>query len=313
MKSSIEELQSFVSIVEHGSMVLAAKQLKQSASTLSRSLQRLEQKLGVTLLDRSTRKLKLSHEGQVFLSRARLVLSELQTAEEEILQFDQQVCGLIRIDSATPFVLHILVPLLDEFLARYPKVQIELNSHDQNIDLLAQNTDLAIRFGPLSDSGLHAKLLGYSQFRIVASSDYLARCGSPQQISDLAAHQLIGFSQLDYLNDWPLWVEGQWLHITPRIKASNGETVRQLLLQGSGIGCLSEFLIAKDLAEGRLQPVLAAHSQARYLAIQAVYYRQQHLPMRLQLLIEFLAERLQGYLHTESALVANISQALAQE
>jgi DNA-binding transcriptional LysR family regulator len=302
MKSSVEELQVFVSIVDSGSMVKAAAQLQQAPSQLSRMLQRLEQKLGVTLLDRSTRKLKLSHEGQLFLHRARKILADLHAAEEEILKFDEQLCGRIRIDSATPFVLQVLVPLMHEFMQRHPQLQIELNTHDHNIDLLAQKTDVAIRFGHLSDSSLHAKLLGYSQFCLVASPDYLARMGQPQQIADLQQHQLIGFSQLEYLNDWPLLEHNELLHVQPRIKASSGETVRQLALQGSGIACLSHFVISQDLLQGRLLPVLPELTQPRFIAIQAVYYRQQYLPKRVQVFLEFLAQRLSTVLHSESAI-----------
>ncbi|MBL8320628.1 MAG: LysR family transcriptional regulator, partial [Acinetobacter sp.] len=159
MKSTIEELQAFVSIVDCGSIVMAAERLQQTASGVSRALQRLEAKLNVTLLERTTRKLKLTQEGQLFLGKARRILNDLAEAEDSLLKLDEDISGLIRIDSATPFILHVLVLLMHEFMRKYPNIEIELNNHDQVIDLLEHQTDVAIRFGELNDSTLHAKLL----------------------------------------------------------------------------------------------------------------------------------------------------------
>ena len=135
MKSTFEELQVFVSIVDSGSIVKASEQLGQLTSGLSRILQRLESKLNVTLLERTTRKLSLTQEGQLFLERARKIINELNDAEELLLKSDHEVSGKIRIDSATPFVLHVIAPLMQKFMQRYPYIEIELNSHDQIIDL----------------------------------------------------------------------------------------------------------------------------------------------------------------------------------
>ena len=159
MKSTIEELHAFVTIVDTGSIVMAAERLEQTTSGVSRALKRLENKLNVTLLERTTRKLKLTQEGQLFLAKARKILNDLTEAEDGLLKADADTSGLLRIDSATPFVLHVIVPLMHEFMQLYPNIEIELNNHDQVIDLLEYKTDLAIRFGELHDSSLRAKLL----------------------------------------------------------------------------------------------------------------------------------------------------------
>ncbi|MCH7335619.1 LysR substrate-binding domain-containing protein [Acinetobacter sp. NIPH 2699] len=296
MKSTIEELLAFMTIVDTGSFIAAAERLGQTASGLSRSLSRLELKLEVTLLERTTRKLKLTQEGQQFLNHARKILSDLNAAEEALQKSDQDTSGLIRIDSATPFILHVITPLVDQFRQNYPNIEIELNSSDLVIDLLEHKTDVAFRFGELHDSSLHAKLVCKSRIYIVASPDYLKRKGMPQQPKALLDHDLIGFTRPAYINKWPIKVDNEYFLAQAKIKASSGETVRQLCLRGQGIARLSEYEIWQDLKEGRLVALFEDHIEHSYQSIHAVYYQQEHLPKRVRLFIEFLSEQLsQGF------------------
>ncbi len=295
MKSTLEELQAFIHIVDSGSIVGAAEHLQQTTSGLSRALQRLESKLNVTLLERTTRKLKLTQEGQLFLEKARKIVHDLNEAEDALLKSDSDTSGLIRVDSATPFVLHVIAPLIPEFVALYPNIQIELNSNDQIIDLLEQKTDVAIRFGQLTDSSLHARLLCKSRLYLVASPEYLEKYGYPEQPCDILNHSLIGFSKVYHLNTWPIYVDGEKLSVQPKIKASNGETVRLMALQGLGITCLSAFLIHRDLKEKRLVALFEDQIEIYNQSIHAVYYQQEHLPKRVRLFIEFLAQKLSKY------------------
>ena len=188
MKSTFEELQAFVTIVDSGSIVAAAEHLSQTTSGVSRALSRLETKLKVTLIERTTRKLKLTQEGQLFLEKARKILHDLAEAEDLLLKADEDISGLIRVDSATPFILHVIVPLMHEFMQKYPGIEIELNNHDQIIDLLEHKTDVAIRFGELNDSSLHAKLLCRSRLYLVASAEYIERHGCPSKTEIGRAH-----------------------------------------------------------------------------------------------------------------------------
>ena len=295
MKSTLDELQAFISIVDSGSIVDASKHLQQTTSGLSRALQRLESKLNVTLLERTTRKLKLTQEGQVFLGKARKILHDLNEAEDALLQSDNDTSGLIRVDSATPFVLHVIVPLISEFNQLYPNIEIELNSNDQIIDLLEHKTDVAIRFGELNDSSLHARLLCKSRLYIVASPEYLAKNGYPKTAQDILNHLQIGFSKVSHLNTWPIRVNGEQLSVHPKIKASNGETVRQLALDGLGITCLSAFLVHRDLQQNRLIALLEDQIELHEQSIHAVYYQQEHLPKRIRLFIDFLAQKLSKF------------------
>ncbi|MEI2557525.1 LysR family transcriptional regulator [Acinetobacter pittii] len=292
MKSTIEELVTFITIVDTGSFVAAAEHLKQTPSGMSRSLTRLEAKLGVTLLERTTRKLKLTQEGQQFLVKARKILNELNAAEEDLQKSDQGTAGLIRIDSATPFVLHVIAPLMHKFRKSYPDIEIEINSNDQVIDLLQHKTDVAFRFGELNDSSLHAKLVCKSRLFIVASPEYLAIKGTPTQPEQLEQHDLIGFTRPDYINNWPIKVGDEYFFAQAHIKASSGETVRQLTVRGHGIARLSEFEIWKDIQEGRLIALFEDQIEHQYQSIHAVYYQQEHLPKRIRLFIEFLVEQL---------------------
>ncbi|MBR7716616.1 LysR family transcriptional regulator [Acinetobacter nosocomialis] len=292
MKSTIEELIAFITIVDTGSFVAAAEHLMQTPSGVSRSLTRLEAKLDVTLLERTTRKLKLTQEGQQFLTKARKILNELNAAEEELQKSDQGTAGLIRVDSATPFVLHVIAPLMHKFRECYPDIEIELNSNDQVIDLLQHKTDVAFRFGELNDSSLHAKLVCKSRLYIVASPDYLALKGTPTQPEELKQHDLIGFTRPTYINSWPIKIGDEYFFAQANIKASSGETVRQLTIRGHGIARLSEFEIWKDMEEGRLIALFEDQIEHQYQSIHAVYYQQEHLPKRIRLFIEFLAEQL---------------------
>ena len=293
MKSTFDELLVFVTIADCGSIVKTAEQLNQTTSAISRTLQRLEKKLNVKLIERTTRSLNLTYDGKIFLERARKLLSDLNEAEELLINPGTEPTGLIKIDSATPFVLHVIIPLIPEFIKRYPKISIELTSHDHVIDLLEHKIDVAIRFGDLEDSSLYAKLLYKSRLYIVASAEYLKKNNSPKTIIELNKHRLLGFSHPLHLNNWPIYINDQLYKTSPSITASNGESVRQLALQGVGIACLSEFLILKDINEGKLIALFEDEIKIHEQKIHAVYYKKNYIPKRVRLFIDYLYEKLQ--------------------
>jgi len=172
MKTTLEELLAFVTVVNSGSITAAAEQLGQTVSGTSRALSRLEEKLDTTLLRRTTRRLELTEEGLAFLTHARGILAAVDAAEDQMALRRQRPAGRLRVNAAAPFMLHVIAPLVGEFRRQYPEIELELNSNDQIIDLLEQRTDLAIRIGPLRDSTLHARPLGASRLRILASPAY---------------------------------------------------------------------------------------------------------------------------------------------
>ncbi|MFC4729004.1 LysR substrate-binding domain-containing protein [Coralloluteibacterium thermophilus] len=293
MKTTFEELQTFVAVNDCGSLTAAARQLGQTASGVSRTLARLEAKLGSTLLHRTTRRIALTEEGAAFLGDARGVLAALAAAEEAAALRRDRPAGRLRVSAASPFMLHVVVPLVPGFRAAYPQVELELSSDDAIIDLLERRTDVALRIGPLRDSSLHARPLGTSALRVLASPDYLARHGTPADPAALARHALLGFTQPATLNTWPLrHAGGDGLAIRPTLAASSGETLRQLALAGVGIACLADFMTAADRAAGTLVEVLPEATLPARQAIHAVYYRNTGVAARIGCFLDHLAHHL---------------------
>ncbi|PAU59578.1 LysR substrate-binding domain-containing protein [Pseudomonas indica] len=293
MKTTLDELQAFATVVDSGSITAAAEQLGQTASGISRALGRLEDKLEVTLLRRTTRRLELTEEGEAFLAQARRILASVEEAEEQMAVRRQSPSGRLRVNAASPFMLHVLVPLVGGFRQRYPDIELELHTSDQIIDLIEQRTDLAIRIGTLRDSSLHARALGASRLRVLASPAYLSARGAPVNVDELAGHSLLGFTQPESLNQWPLrHAHGDGLAVTPTLQASSGETLRQLALAGEGLVCLSDFMTARDRADGGLVQVLAGETLDVCQPIHAVYYRNTALASRIACFLDYLGEHL---------------------
>ena len=201
--------------------------------------------------------------------------------------------GKLRIDAATPFMLHVIAPLMTKYSQAYPQIDIELVSNENLVDLLEERTDVAVRIGELKDSTLSATPLGLSQIRILASPEYLQKYGTPQSVEDLAHHQLLGFNSLPKLNDWPIYdTFNNLFHAQSNIKADSGETLRQLALCGTGIVCLSDFMTQQDLKEGRLIELFAASTIKMQQPINLVYYRNRKLSQRVSSFIEFIKKEL---------------------
>ncbi|MCH8857841.1 MAG: LysR family transcriptional regulator [Proteobacteria bacterium] len=293
MKTTLEELQAFARVVSAGSITAAAEQLGQTVSGTSRALSRLEQKLETTLLRRTTRRIELTEEGQAFLAHTRAILASIENAEEQMAARRTQPAGRLRVNAATPFMLHAIVPLMPAFRRAYPQITLELDTDELNIDLIERRTDIAIRIGMLTDSTLHARPLGSSRLRVLASPAYLAARGRPKTVASLAEHELIGFTQPEALNQWPLrGPHGDAWQVTPTLTASSGETLRQLALQGLGLVCLADFMADADRAKGDLVQVLARDTADVRQPIYAVYYRNTRLSARIACFLDFLAERL---------------------
>ena len=296
MKARSDELQVFIAVIDCGSISAAAEQSGQTPSAISRALSRLEGKLDTTLINRTTRRMGLTEEGRYFYQHAKQILEQMEALEERLSLRQQTPSGRLRVNAAAPFMLHAVVPYMAEFRARYPNIVLELNTDDLIIDLLEQSTDIAIRIGVLADSTLHARALGSNTLSVLASPDYLARHGTPQRVEDLADHSLLGFSQTETLNNWPLrhGTGDRWM-IEPTVSASSGETLRQLAIAGHGIACLSHFMTHEDIAAGRLVKMLPEASAGHLQPINAVYYRNSQLALRIQCFLDFMQEKLERY------------------
>ena len=286
-----EDIEIFLTVLDTGSFTGAANLLNQQVAKVSRAVSRLEDTLQCTLLNRTTRRLELTEEGHVFIRYARESLNTLYTGEEAIKLLKQAPSGHLRIDAASPFVLHQLTPLVGEFVQQYPHITLDLTSHDNVIDLLEHKTDLAIRIGDLKDSNLHARLLGKSQLRLVASPEYLYQHDEVAHINVLSTHKLIGFNDASKLNSWPLKTP---VKLNFHMTGSSGETLRQLCLNHQGIALLSHFMIGDDLKSGRLVEVLpeAIVTPNNRESIQAVYYKNSAVSSRILAFLDFIQPRL---------------------
>jgi DNA-binding transcriptional LysR family regulator len=312
MKTSTDELLAFVTVIDSGSITAAAEKLGQTVSGVSRALTRLEKKLDTALVRRTTRRLQLTEEGEGFLQRARAILDAMEEAEESVARKRRRPSGRLRVDAASPFMLHCIAPHMTAFSALYPEIRLELTSSERIVDLLEQKVDIAIRIGALQDSTLHARALGSSKLRVVASPAYLAEHGEPKSVDALREHRLIGFTAPEHLNRWPLRERGKRagkgtskstsrtdrvggkpepLKIEPSITASSGETLRQLALSGWGIACLADFMTAADIRDGRLVPILGHVLLDERQPVSAVYYQSASLAGRVQCFLDFIAVR----------------------
>jgi DNA-binding transcriptional LysR family regulator len=297
MKTNTDELLVFVTVIDSGSMTAAAEALQQTVSGVSRTLTRLEKKLAAALVRRTTRRLHLTEEGELFLTRARAILAAMDDAEEAISRRRERPAGRLRVDAASPFMLHCVVPHVTAFAALYPDISLELTSNERIVDLLEQRVDIAIRIGALQDSTLHARTLGSSRLRVLASPAYLAEHGEPRDLDELMRARLIGFTAPESLNDWPLrdgrgGRDAGFVTIKPTVSASSGETIRQLALQGGGIACLAEFMTAADVRAARLRPILDDALKDVRQPISAVYYQSESMAARARAFLDFLATRL---------------------
>ena len=291
VKSRTEDLDAFLTVVDTGSFSAAAKLLNQQVARISRAVSRLETALDCTLLNRTTRRLELTEEGHLFIQYAREGLNTLEKGEEALKLLSRSPAGRLRIDAASPFVFHQLTPHIAGFTAAYPDIKLDITSHDNIIDLLEHKTDVAIRIGDLSDSNLHARVLGRSRLHLLASPGYLKQAGRLRSVSDLSRHRLIGFSDSPVLNTWPLTEK---MSINFAIHASSGETIRQLCIAGQGIALLSNFMCREDLKSGRLTEVLpgCVSSPNRRESVQAVYYRNSAVSSRILAFLEYIQPRL---------------------
>ncbi|CCJ88235.1 DNA-binding transcriptional regulator YafC [Cronobacter turicensis] len=293
MKASSDELIIFVAVVESGSFSRAAEQLNLANSAVSRAVKKLEMKLGVSLLNRTTRQLSLTEEGERYFRRVQQVLQEMASAETELMESRQTPRGLLRIDAATPVILHLLLPMIKPFRERYPEVTLSLVSSETFINLIERKVDVAIRAGTLTDSSLRARPLFISYRKIVASPDYLARHGVPETICDLKEHICLGFTEPVSLNTWPVACEdGQLLEITPGMTSNSGETLKQLCLTGNGIACLSDYMIDKEIKRGDVVELLAEYRLPVEMPFSAVYYSDRAVSTRIRTFIDFLSEQI---------------------
>jgi DNA-binding transcriptional LysR family regulator len=286
------EMEVFVRVVELGGFSAAARSFRMTPSAVSKLVGRLESRLAVRLLVRSTRQLQLTAEGCVFYERSLRVLADMAEAERGAL-VNEAPRGRLSINANVPFGEAALLPLVPAFLERYPDITLDIVLTDKVIDLIEQRTDVAVRAGPLKSSTLVARKLGATPKAIVAAPAYLARRGVPATPADLADHNCLGFNITDSLNGWPLLQDGR-VSVIPAIgnaQISDGASLQRLAVAGLGLARLALFHCRDDLAAGRLVPVLEEFNPGDLEEIHAVFLGHGgYLPARVRALLDFLVE-----------------------
>lgn len=286
-------LEVFASVVDLGSFSAAGRVLGLTPSAVSRQIDRIEARLGVRLLLRSTRALTLTAEGSAYLQAARRILADLDDAEQQIA--DQGAPrGRLRVSAALSHGRLCVVPLLGAFGRLYPHILVDLALTDSLVDVAAGQADVAVRFGPLPDSGLTARKLGETRRVIVASPDYLARFGIPRVPEDLFGHNCLNFNFQRVEPVWPFRRSGRdfALSVKGTIEANNGETLGQLAMQGVGVTRVGTFSVGAEIAEGRLVPLLEEYNPGDVEPIHAVFVGGPNVPARVRVFVDFLAENL---------------------
>ncbi|MDU0353549.1 LysR family transcriptional regulator [Paraglaciecola aquimarina] len=296
LKTRSDDLEVILAVTEYGGFSAAAEALDMQVARVSRSVAKVESTLGASIFTRTTRKVALTDEGRKFVNLVSEGLEKLQIAELDIINRGALPAGPLRVDAASPFLFHQIIPVIDQFRRAYPDIELTLSSNEEFVDLIEKRTDVAIRIGKLEDSSLKARALGRSPLYIVASPEYLQQHSKPQTPEDLAKHQLIGFLNNKVLNKWPLKGQANMTSalITPTLTASNGESVRQLALTGNGVACLSGFMIGEDVASGRLVKLLEPYliSNTDRELINAVYYPASTTAKRIRVFIDFIQANL---------------------
>ncbi|ETX28531.1 LysR family transcriptional regulator [Roseivivax isoporae] len=287
------DLAAFVAVVEDGGFAEAARRLNTAPSTLSRTVSRLESVLGVTLLRRTTRSIEMTPEGRELREAARGILERTE-ALADIGAGSRSPRGPLRVNAPVPFVLHALAPRLAGFRAAWPDVALTLDMTDSLVDLIEAHADVAIRFGPLPDSAMLHRRLGHTPWKLVAAPGYLDRTGWPGSPGELSDFEQVRFAAPEHIN--VLKFRDLPAPVTPRpaIVAGNGEAARHLVLGGLGLARFSEFMVAGDLAEGRLVELFPGALEAEPLEITALYLTRASGLRRLAVFLDWLEESLRA-------------------
>jgi DNA-binding transcriptional LysR family regulator len=286
----LKQIESLVSVAQRGSLTAAALAEGVAPAVIGRRIDALEERLGVKLLVRTTRRISLTHEGSAFLEDCQRVLADLANAEASVSAGGVKASGHVRITAPAGFGRRHVAPLVPRFRAQHPEVSVSLNLSDRVSDIVNEGIDCAVRVGDLPDSGLISVRLADNRRLCVATPAYLARAGTPRSPADLSRHACLTLSSdASQTRGWAFRVDGELTHLRPGgpLDCSDGQVLHDWCLQGLGIAWRSTWEVARDIAEGRLVSVLDDYA-APPNGIYAVFAHAKHLPLRVRLWIDFL-------------------------
>ena len=287
MNDRIRELGFFLRVSEEASFSAAARSLDLDPSTISKVIQRLENRLGVRLFQRTSRVLQLTQEGEQFLAAAQKVMQALEEAEASVGPAVTEVTGVLRISSTAAFARRRLAPLLPAFLKAHPMVKVEMIVAATPPDLFEQQIDISFQSGNIPDSTLVARRITTTRWHLCAAPSYLARAGTPATPDDLASHQCLNFLPGSFRSRWPLKAGEQIVTVEPRAlaAANNGDMLCTLATMGLGIARLADYHIDAELQSGQLVKLLEDHETERE-PIYAVFASKRHLSPRVRVFLE---------------------------
>ncbi|WP_260260451.1 LysR family transcriptional regulator [Vibrio intestinalis] len=288
-------MRTFLSVIQTGSFSAAATELSSSQATISKKVAALEDKLGVKLLTRTSRKLSLTQAGQEYYNHCVAILQEIDEVEASVRSQVSSPKGQLRIAAPAPLARLLLAPLIGEFLREYPDIEVNLSIEERVIDLVAEGIDIAIRAKKLEDSSLIARPLFSNPLMLVASPDYLKKHGTPKQPKDLKSHSCIVYNFNRSLNNWHFKQNDDWLSVPVKggVRSNSGETNLELALTGLGITQLPIWMMDKYLQSGELVQVLQDFPSDS-VPINIIYPQNRYVPLKVRCFIEFIQEKLRG-------------------
>lgn len=286
------EMETFARVVESGSFSRAARDLHMTPSAVSKMIGRLEDRLGVRLLSRTTRKLSLTEEGRVFFQRVMPILAEVSEAEETVSLSTVEARGVLKINASTAFGQYQIVPLIPAMLEKYPSLQVELTMTDSIVNLVEEGFDVSIRIGNLTDSSLIARKLGTAHRVLVASPDYLKKHGTPKCPIDLKQHECLKLSIPTSLNKWEFNMDDgpSTVEVSGRFEADNAIALHEAALAGLGLFRAATFVVGDDIKTGKLVPVLQEFEISGDPGIFAVWPHNRNLSAKVRAFVDTLVE-----------------------
>ena len=287
----IEEMRLFIRVAESGNFSKVARASGISQPTVSKVVAGLEAKLGTQLLHRSSRGLSLTEAGQDFYESAQAIVERVDDVETRLGKGEGAPSGLVRVALSPGFGRMEILPHLPAFFACYPEVRIDFDVSQRYVNLVEEGLDVAIRVGPLSDSAMMARRIGGIRYLTVATPQYLERHGVPQTPDELGGHACVAFMTRDAPRPWEFVGPSGAQQFFPQgaLRSNDAEYIRAAVLAGLGIGHNASWLYARDVAAGRLVPLLGEFAPAPF-PVHAVWTGSRRLPAKTRVLIEFLAD-----------------------
>lgn len=293
----MQSMEVFRRVVEAESFSAVARETNISQSTVSKHIAALEERLGTKLLNRSTRSLKLTEAGSEYYHYCVRILNDFNEAEASIGKGKIKPTGTLRLSASAAFGRRFIIPLLGEFLGKYPDIDCDLIFNDQYIDLVKEGIDLAIRVGPLADSSLIARKIGTSPRILVASPEYLVKHGRPRKPDDLLKHDCLLYSRQKSPDLWILHSRQRGddtVRVNSRFKASSPDAIADAARAGLGIAMLCEWNASEDIAKGRLKQIMPDYHPTPY-EVHAVYPERRFVPQKVKRIIDALRKSFGEY------------------